>query len=55
MGKPERVGAQLWREVLAGVDLDTLALYSTNVKFHAHGTGGPRQTGAKRSAVHWAS
>lgn len=44
----ERVSAELQREALADVDFDTLALNSTIVKFHAHGTGAPRKRGARR-------
>ena len=50
-GVLERVAAELQREALADVDLDTLALDSTIVKFHAHGTGAPRKRGARRSAA----
>ena len=46
-----RVAAALQREALAGVELDTLALDSTIIKFHAHGTGAPTKRGAKRSAA----
>ena len=42
--------AELQREALAEVGLDTLALDSTIVKFHAHGTGAPKKKDAKRSA-----
>ena len=45
-GVLERLASELQREALAGVDLDTLALDSTIVKFHAHGTGAPRDRGA---------
>ena len=51
MGMLERLAADLQRELLAGVDLDTLALGSTIVKFHAHGTGAPKKRGARRSAA----
>ena len=49
-GVLERVAAELQREALADMDLDTLALDSTIVKFHAHGTGAPRKRGARRLA-----
>ncbi len=53
---PRRAGcdgwaAELQREALAGVDLDTLPLDSTTVKFHPHGTGAPKKRGPRRSAV----
>ena len=44
-----RVAAELQREALADVDLDTLALDRTIVKFHAPGTGEPRNRDARRS------
>ncbi len=50
-GMLERLAARLQREALGGVGLDTLALRSTIIKVHGHGTDALRRRGARQSAV----